>query len=135
MALSNTLEVEALANKITECANTIHSRLMIAINDKEIDQTTAQAMFQDETILRQRANSLYLAAANCVVMDLKISQNDLLGVIENAQKSMEKIEEIAHFIDLTADILMLITTAYAAKPTPILAAVKKIQSDLDALNS
>lgn len=134
MALSNLSEVEALANKVTECANAIHSRLMTAINNKEIDQAKAQALFQDETILRQRANSLYLDAANCVVANLQISQDDLLGVIEDAQNSMAKIEKVAHFIDLIADILMLVAAAYAAKPAPILAAVKEVKSDLDALN-
>jgi hypothetical protein len=107
---------------------------MTAINNKEIDQAKAQAMFQDETILRQRANSLYLDAANCIVANLQISQDDLLGVIEGAQNSMAKIEKVAHFIDLIADILMLVAAAYAAKPAPILAAIKEVKSDLDALN-
>lgn len=134
MALGNAAEVEALANKVTDCANAIHSRLMDAIKNKEIDQTTAQAIFQDETILRQRANSLYLDAANCIVTDLKTSQAELLGVVENAKDAMEKIKKIAQFIDLAADILLLVAAAYAAKPAPIVAALKEVKSDLDGLN-
>lgn len=134
MALSNAAEVETLANEFTTCANEIHSRLMDAIKNKEIDQATAQAIFQDETILRQRANSLYLDAANCIVKDLKTSQAELLGVVDDAKKAMATIKKIAQFIDLTADILMLVAAAYAAKPAPIVAALKEVKTDLDALN-
>lgn len=67
MALATQQQVEALADEITECADSIHTRLMQAIKNKEIDQSAAQSIFQDETILRQRANSLYLDAAICVV--------------------------------------------------------------------
>ncbi|GGY84752.1 hypothetical protein GCM10011613_32220 [Cellvibrio zantedeschiae] len=133
MALDNAAEVEALANEITECANAMHLRLMDAIKNGEVNQISAQAIFQDETILRQRANSLYLDAANRIVKDLKTPQAELLGAVNDAKKAMKKIKEIAQFIDLVADILLLAAAAYAAKPAPIVAALKEVKSDLDGL--
>lgn len=132
-ALSTASEIIAFADKITAYANGIHAWLIKAINDKKVDQSTAQAIFQDESILRQRANGLYLDAANCIVKDLQTPQSELLGVIDDAKESLENIKEVASAIDLIADILVLVGAAYAAKPAPILAAIKEVKADVDAL--
>jgi hypothetical protein len=133
MALANQKQVEALADKLTQCADSIHERLKKAIKNKEIDQYTAQSIFQDEVILRQRANSLYIDAANCVVADLGDSQKYVMALIDTAKETMKTIEDIARFIDLIADLLVLASAAYAAKPAPILAALKEVKEDVDAL--
>jgi hypothetical protein len=133
MALANQKQVEALADNLTQCADSIHERLKKAIKNKEIDQYTAQSIFQDEAILRQRANSLYIDAANCVVADLADSQKDVMTLIDTAKETVKTIEGIARFIDLIADLLVLAAAAYAAKPGPILAAFKEVKNDVDAL--
>lgn len=133
MALATQQQVEALADEITECADSIHTRLMQAIKNKEIDQSAAQSIFQDETILRQRANSLYLDAAICVVEGLAETQEEMLGLIETANEKIKTISKIASLIDLIADLLVLAAAAYAAKPAPILAALKEVKADVAAL--
>ena len=133
MALANRKQVEALADVMTGCADAIHSRLMQAIRNKEIDRYTAQTIFQDEAVLRQRANSLYIDAANCVVEDLAQSQKSVLELINGAKAKIKVIQEIAGFIDLVADLLVLAAAAYAAKPVPIMAALKEVQDDVEAL--
>jgi hypothetical protein len=133
MALANQEQVEALADNITECADSIHDRLKKAIKNKEIDQYTAQSIFQDETILRQHANSLYIDAANCVVENLVESQKNVMALIDTAKEIIRTIKDIAHFIDLIADILVLAAAVYAAKAAPILAALKEVKEDIDAL--
>lgn len=133
MALANQQQVEALADEITECADSIHARLMQAIKNKEIDQSTAQSIFQDEAILRQRAGSLYLDAAKCVIDGLAESQEEMLSLIDAAKKKIKTISRIASFIDLIADLLVLAAAAYAAKPAPILAALKEVKEDVAAL--
>jgi len=134
MALSNQKQVEAFAIKITGCADSIHDRLMTAIKNKEIDQFTAQSIFQDETILRQRANGLYIDAANCVVDGLAESQKSMIDLIDKAKEKIKKIKAIEIFIDLIADLLVLAAAAYAAKPAPTLAALKEVKEDIDALS-
>jgi hypothetical protein len=133
MALANQEQVEALADNITKCADSIHDRLKKAIKNKEIDQYTAQSIFQDEATMRQRAGSLYIDAANCVVEDLAESQKSVMTLIDTAKETIRTIENIAHFIDLIADLLVLAAAAYAAKPAPILAALKEVEDDVDAL--
>lgn len=134
MALANQKQVEALADNITGCADSIHDRLMKAIKNKEVDQNTAQLIFQDEGSLRQRANGLYIDAANCVVDGLSESQKSIIGLIETAKEKIKTIKKIAGFIDLIADLLVLAAAAYAAKPAPILAALKEVKEDVDALS-
>ena len=133
MALATQQQVEELADKITECADSIHARLIQAIKRKEIDQSAAQSIFQDEAILRQRANSLYLDATNCVVEGLAESQEEMLGLIDTAKEKIKTISKIAGLIDLIADLLVLAAAAYAAKPGSILAALKEVKEDVVAL--
>ena len=130
MALNDRAQVEALADNLTECANSIHERLIDAIKKDEIDQYTAQTIFQDEATLRQRANSLYLDAINCVVDGLPDSQESILQVVAEAKDTLKTVKKIEVFIDLIADLLVLATAAYAAKPAPIFAALKEIKSDV-----
>jgi hypothetical protein len=134
MALANQKQVEELADNISGCADSIHARLMKAIKNKEIDQYTAQSIFQDEASLRQRANSLYIDAANCVVDGLSESQKSIIDLIDTAKEKIKTIKKIASFIDFIADLLVLAAAAYAAKPAPILAALKEVKDDVVALN-
>lgn len=134
MALANQKQVEDLADKLSECADSIHVRLMKAIKNKEIDQYTAQLIFQDEAILRQRANSLYIDAANCIVDGLSQSQKSIIDLIDTAKDKIRTIKKIAGFMDFIADLLVLAAAAYAAKPAPILAALEEIKKDIEALN-
>ena len=131
MALANQKQVEALADNLTGCADSIHDRLMKAIKNKEINQNTAQLIFQDEASLRQRANGLYIDAANCVVKGLAGSQKNIIDLVDTAKEKIKKIKKIANFVDLIADLLMLAAAAYAAKPALILAALKEVKEDVE----
>lgn len=134
MALSNQKEIEELADKLSECSNSIHIRLMTAIKDKEVDRYQAQSIFQEETILRQRANGLYIDAANCVVQELTESQTNLIKLIDTAKEKITAIKKIADFIDIIADLIVLASAVYAAKPGPIISAFKEVKEDVAALS-
>jgi hypothetical protein len=133
MALANKKQVEALADNITKCADAIHARLIEAIGNKEIDQIAAQSIFQYESSLRQRANSLYIDAARCIVENLVEPQENLMALIDTARETIKTIKEVARIIDLIADLLVLATAVYDAKPAPILAALKEMKESIDAL--
>jgi hypothetical protein len=133
MALEDVKKIEQLADCLTRCADSVHERLMKAISAREINRFEAQAIFQDETGLRQRANGLYLDAAKCIVRDLEIAQKELIGVVATANKAIRNIERTRAFIDLVADVLTLAAAACAAKPGPIVAALEEIKNDIDPL--
>jgi hypothetical protein len=133
MALDTKQDVEQLADRLTENANESHDRLLKAIKSKEIEPDQARAAFQQEILLRQQANSLYIDAARCIVQGFTQSQQDFIGTIDEANQRIAKIKKIAAFLDLLADILSLATAAYAAKPEPILASFKEVKQDLKNL--
>jgi hypothetical protein len=135
MALANQKQVEALAEKLTECADAIHDRLMTGIRKKEITHSQAQALFQNEALLRQRANSLYIEAVKCVVDGLAESQKSLIDLIDTAKEKIRSIKKIASYIDMAADLLVLAAAVYAAKPGPIVAALTEVKDDIQALST
>lgn len=130
MALTTQQQVEEFADSLSKSADAVHDRLIDAIRNKEVDQVVAQSIFQDEAALRQRANSLYLEAAKSVVQGIGDSQEALVKLIHDAEEKIKIIKEIASFIDLTADLLVLASAAYAAKPAPIIAALKEVKEDV-----
>lgn len=133
MALANQKQIEDLANSLTECANSIHERLMKAIRAEEVSQDQARATFDDEATLRQRANTLYIDAARCVASNLTISQESLTDVVDDAKDKIKKIRRISTFLDLVTDLLALAIAAYSAKPNLIITAFKEVKKDVDAI--
>lgn len=133
MALETEKHLAELADRLTKSADAIHARLMKEIKAKRIDLETAQLLFQDEVVLRQRANALYTDAANCVVAGLPESQRGLLAVVEAANERIQKLRTVAQFVDLIADLLVLASAAYAAKPGPIASALQEVKQDVDSL--
>ncbi len=133
MALQTREEIEQVAEALRKTADAIHERLMKAIIDEEIEQRAAQLIFNDEVLLRQQCSSLYIDAINCVVADLSQSQAAVTGTINAAKRTIKTVQSITFFIDLVADLLLLAAAIYAAKPAPIVGALKEIKDDIAAL--
>lgn len=133
MALADATQIVDFADALTRSADGIHDRLLIAIRNNEVDHPTAQMIFQDESILRQRADGLYIDAAACVVAGLDEEQKSVIDLVDTANAGMRKIKDMARFIDLVADLLLLAAATYAAKPRPIIAALKEVRRDVEAL--
>jgi hypothetical protein len=133
MALQTREEIEQVAEVLRKAADAIHERLMNAIINEEIEQREAQLIFNDEVLLRQQCNSLYIDAINCVVADLSQSQAAVTATINAAKKTIRTVQNITVFIDLVADLLLLAAAIYAAKPAPIVGALKEIKDDIAAL--
>ncbi|MDB5770347.1 MAG: hypothetical protein JWM42_721 [Burkholderia sp.] len=132
MALKTPKEVEELADGLTESADALHKQLLKQIRKGSVNQAQAQMMFQDEAILRQKANGLYIDAVNCVVADLPTAQSKLVDLVAAANAKLKKMNDVEKIIDLVADLLVLAAAAYAAKPGPLLAALEEVRKDLKA---
>jgi hypothetical protein len=132
MALKTPKEVEELADGLTESADALHKQLLKQIRKGSVNQAQAQMMFQDEAILRQKANGLYIDAVNCVVADLPTAQGKLVDLVAAANAKLKKMNDVEKIIDLVADLLVLAAAAYAAKPGPLLAALEEVRKDLKA---
>lgn len=133
MALASAKEVEQLATSLSDSANALHARLMQAIKNQEIGLDEARVAFQQESALRQQADSLYIEAATLIVAGLDIPQKELMETIQEANKRIAKIKKVATLLDLLADVLALTMAAYTAKPKLILAALKEVKQDVKEL--
>lgn len=133
MALANRAQIEAIAAELTKCADVVHERIMHEVKQKKMGLHEAQLIFQDEVILRQKANGLYIDAANCVVEGLAETQKSLLATIETAKQKLKNIKDITAFIDLTADLIVLAAAINTAKPSAIIAALKEVKEDVEEI--
>ena len=137
------VDIEALADSLSACADTLHTRLMRAsrsqpragaVANGTIDhvwsQGAAQALFETEVSLRQRANGLYLDAAGLAGSGLDGRQHQLLDLTAQAQDKIRKINRLRDMIDLMADLLSLAAALAAGKPEHLGPAVEKMRRHL-----
>ena len=126
-------DLEALADSLSACADELHARLMRAIRrilptaptaplhpagnpaspaptagiDQGISQGAAQALFENEVALRQRANGLYLDAAMLAAGGLGGMQHQLLDLSAQARETIRKVDRLKDLIGITSELLAL----------------------------
>jgi hypothetical protein len=115
-ALSTPDEIEALAMQLTAAADAIHTR---ALQDGSGDQAAVRALFDEELILRQYANSMLADAAAMVVADLAASQAALLALTRDAAEKMRHIARVADGLTLAARITALAGAAASGNAVAI----------------
>jgi hypothetical protein len=135
-------DIEALADNLSACADALHTRLMRAIrqqapgsSEPKITQAAAQALFDNEVTLRQRANSLYLDAAVLAASGLGGHQQRLLDLTARAQEKIRKLDRLKDLIDLSAELLSLGAAVATGKPDQILSPLEKLKHHLDILHT
>jgi hypothetical protein len=141
-ALSTAKQVEELADQLSACADSIHERVMRDIRHSqqqhhgevpEAEQSAARALLDAEIELRQRANRLYADAAACIVTSLGQQQQHLVALTADAAEKIRTITRIGDGITLVARLLGLAAAAATGQVVPILASVKQLKDQLDAM--
>ena len=150
--MSNTtqLDIEALADSLSASADALHARLMRAIRQRPdasatatatapaepaLTQAAAQALFENEVILRQRANGLYLEAATLAAAGLGGLQQQLLDVAAQAQEKIRKIDHIKDLIALTGELLSLAAAVASGAPERLVAPYEKLKQRVETLQA
>lgn len=135
-------DLEALADRLSACADTLHRRLLRALQRSPgtappdaIDQGTAQALFDHEVALRQRANGLYLEAAVLAARGLDGQQQTLLELATQAQDQISQINRLRDLISLLSDLLSLGAAIAAGKPEHLGPPVEKLRRHLADLHA
>jgi hypothetical protein len=136
-ALSTAHQVEELGDKLSDCADSIHQRVMRDIRRRqgqdvpESEQAAARALLDAEMELRQRANRLYADAAACIVSSLGQPQQHLIQLTMDAADKIRRITRIGDGITLVARLLGLAAAASTGQVVPILAAIGALQVQVD----
>lgn len=140
-ALSSTEKIVELADHLSACADRIHERVMQEIRSygggpvPEQVQASARALFEDEVLLRQRANGLYADAAALVVKGLGKQQAQLVKLTADAAEKIRKIGVIGEVTGLVGGLLALAGAAATGQPLTILAAMDKVEKHGKTLNA
>jgi hypothetical protein len=138
-ALSTAHQVEELADKLSDCADSIHQRVMRDIRRHqgqdvpESEQAAARALLDAEMELRQRANRLYAEAAACIVTSLGQPQQHVMQLTADAADKISRITRIGDGITLVARLLGLAAAASTGQVIPILAALERLKAQLDVV--
>ena len=135
-ALSTPDDVQALADQLSLTADALHARILRelrrhpegVLDPKE--QAALRALFEDEVLLRQRANGLYADAARAVVAGLAPSQQHLLALTQTAMERLRKIERIRDGMGLVAAVLSLAGAAATGQAIPVLAAISALNKQI-----
>lgn len=138
-------DIEALADSLSASADALHARLLRAIRQRPdtmvagqpaepvVTQAAAQALFENEVILRQRANGLYLEAATLAAGGLAGMQQQLLDVTARAQEKIRQIDRIKDLIALTGELLSLAAAVATGAPERVIAPYEKLKQRVEAL--
>ncbi|MBA5636021.1 hypothetical protein H3H37_03025 [Duganella sp. LX20W] len=153
--LSGAGDIEALAERLSACADALHARLMKAIRaattaapapagpqpargasiDQGLSQGAAQALFENEVALRQRANGLYLDAATLAASGLAGAEQQLLALTAQAAERIRTLDRLRDLIDLAAELLQLGAAVASGAPEHLAAPLEKIKQHLADLNN
>lgn len=153
-------DVEALAEQLSACADALHARLMKAIRaatsatsgpatapgsatappargpsiDQGLSQGAAQALFENEVALRQRANGLFLDAAVLAATGLAGAQQQLLALTTQAAERIRTLDRLRDLIDLAAELLQLGAAVASGAPEHLAAPMEKLKQHLADLH-
>lgn len=140
-ALSSSGKIVELADHLSACADRIHERVMQEIRSygggpvPAPVQASARALFEDEVLLRQRANGLYADAAALIVKGLGKQQAQLVKLTADAAEKIRKIGVIGEMTGLVGGLLALAGAAASGQPVTILAAIDKVEKHGKALDA
>jgi hypothetical protein len=128
MALSTGREIEDFADTLMASADVTHTKTVAAASKKSISHEVAQQAFEQVSILRQEANSLYIDAAQKVLQGLEITQDEILGIIADAKTHIERIDTIEEGLDIVTQLLDLVAKVQSADIKGVIAVSKELKS-------
>lgn len=137
--LSTPAEIEALADQLSTCADELHASIVRAVKAHnggaigEADQTAARALFDEELLLRQRANALYADSATIIVKSLSASQQHIVEITAAAAEKIRKITLISDAAALVAGLVGLAGAAASGNAGLIFKALETVHKHAKAV--
>lgn len=132
MALSTAKEIETFADTLMASADATHTKTVAAASKKSISHEVAQQAFEQVSILRQEANSLYIDAAQKVLQGLEITQDEILGIIADAKTHIERIDKIEEGLVIVTQLLDLVAKVQSADIKGVISVSKDLKSQFES---
>lgn len=130
---------EALADKLSQCADAIHERVVKAIKAYEgrdvpaSEQAALRTLWDQELVLRQRANGLYAEAAASAIATLGEHREQLARVTTKALEKIKTITRVGDAVGLVAALAALAGAAALGQPAPIILALGKLRKQVTSM--
>jgi hypothetical protein len=137
--LSTPAEVAQLGDQLTACADALHERIMREVRSYKggpvplAAQEAARKLLDDEQVLRQRANAMYLEAATLVVHSLGQSQQHLIKLTADAGEKIKHLVKLVDTAGMVGRLLELSGAALTGNPVVIMRALEDMHHMLDAV--
>lgn len=136
--LSSPADVEGLADQLSACADALHARIvdeLKAAGGGAKAQAMARILFDNELLLRQRAQGLYVDAATLVVKGLGREQQHIAALTAAAAEKIRKIALLGDVAGLVGGLLGLAGAAATGNPVPIVMALENIRRQTKAIDA
>lgn len=142
--------IEAVADSLSASADILHERIMHAIGQRQsgpatagsadqlahgITQEAAQALFDQEVLLRQSANHLYVQAAVLASAGLDSVRQELMDVTATARDTLRHVAKVQTLVALTADLVTLAGAIAAGQPAKWPAAIRQVREHVNTLRN
>ncbi|MGZ5182785.1 MAG: hypothetical protein ACXWC2_20090 [Ramlibacter sp.] len=137
--LSTPADVAQLGDQLTAIADTLHERIMREVHSYKggpvpvAAQEAARKMLDDEQVLRQRANAMYLEAATLVVHSLGQSQQHIVALTTAAAEKIKHLVKLVDTAGMVGRVLELSGAALTGNPVVIMRALEDMHHMLDAV--
>lgn len=134
-------QIEALADQLSRCADALHARVLRDLRAhhdghySEAQQAVVRGLFDQEIMLRQRANGLYADAAIRVVQGLDRSQQELMELTAAAGDRISQIAMIGNAAGLVSALAMLASAAASGQAAAIIVALEKILYQMQRIDA
>ena len=136
--LSSPADVEGLADQLSACADALHARILDelkAAGGGAKAQAMARILFDNELVLRQRAQGLYVDAATLVVKGLGREQQHIAALTAAAAEQIRKIAVIADVAGVVSGLVQLAAAAATGQAAPIVVAIEKLGKKVKSLDA
>lgn len=137
--LSTPQQVAELGDQLTAAADALHERIMREIQSYQgrpvpvPAQQAARKLLDDEQVLRQRANAMYLEAATLIVHSLGQSQAHIVKLTADAAEKIKHLVRLVDTAGMVGRLLELSGAALTGNPVLIMRALEDMHHMLDAI--
>lgn len=140
-ALSTAEQVAQLGDQLTAIADAMHERILGEIRASPSGTVPAPAeqaarqLFDDEQLLRQQANALYLQAATLIVKSLPQSQLHVMQLTAAAAEKLKHLVQLRDAMGVIGRVLELSAAALTGNPVLIMRALEDMHHMFDAIQA
>jgi hypothetical protein len=140
-ALSTPDQVAKLGDQLGAIADALHERIMREIRTYPAGavppaaQQAARTLLDDEQLLRQQANALYLQAATLIVKSLPQSQVHVMQLTAAAAAKLKHLVQLRDALGVVGRVLELSGAALTGNPVLIMRALEDMHHMMDAIEA